>query len=148
MQALKAARDHSHHHSEIYSYWSYCVNAKDYEEPELEQEEEEDLFASLENEISSQLQALAKINSADGMQEKTPDLSTQSSCSNSSQQSISGSGPIIIGGGDKCGDDKRCWNQDQLLQPLQPFRPRDAAATLIREYSLDVDVVADVVDFQ
>jgi len=82
------------------------------------------------------------------MQEKTPDLSTQSSCSNSSQQSISGSGPIIIGGGNKRGDDKRCWNQDQLLQPLQPFRPRDAAATLIREYSLDVDVVADVVDFQ
>jgi len=146
MQALKAARDHSHHHSDIYSYWSYCVNAKDYEEPTLEEEEEEDMFANLENDITSQLQAIAKISSDDDMQNITPNLSTQSSCSSSSQQSISGS--IIIGGGDKRGDGKRCWNQDQLLQPLQPFRPSAAAAPLMREYSLDVDVVADVVDFQ
>ena len=146
MQALKAARDHSHHHSDIYSYWSYCVNAKDYEEPTLEEEEEEDMFANLENDITSQLQAIAKISSDDDMQNITPNLSTQSSCFSSSQQSISGS--IIIGGGDKRGDGKRCWNQDQLLQPLQPFRPSAAAAPLMREYSLDVDVVADVVDFQ
>lgn len=143
MQALKAARDHSHHHSDIYSYWSYCVNAKDYEEPTLEEEEEEDMFANLENDITSQLQALAKISSDDDMQNITPNLSTQSSCSSSSI-----SGTIIIGGGDKRGDGKRCWNQDQLLQPLQPFRPSAAAAPLMREYSLDVDVVADVVDFQ
>jgi hypothetical protein len=143
MQALQAAREHSHHHSDVYAYWSSCINAKDYEEPAFEEEEEEDMFAAIEADIKTHLEAVAKTTRLSEEMQSLTNLSTKSS-SCSSQESII-SGTIITGGGKQGGDDdgKRCWKQDQLLlQPLQPFR---SCPPEMREYCLDVSVVADVV---
>ena len=113
MQALEVSRVHSHHLSDIYSYWSYCVNAKDYEteEPLIEEEDEDDMFSSIDMDLELHLEAVKKANQkkisntlssgSDCGELSMADLSTQASISSSLDMCRSGSiggGITIIGG--------------------------------------------------
>ena len=113
LQALEISRVHSHHHSDIFAYWSHCVNAKDYETEEpIFIEEEEDMFTSIDMDLEMHLEAVKTAtqkktanrwsSDSDCGELSMPDLSTQTSISSSQDMCGNGSiggGITIIGGG-------------------------------------------------